>query len=104
MRDEVGVGDQHPRRVGVSFKDAHRLAGLHQQGFILFQHLKGGHNSVVALPVARRAPDAAVNHQLVGIFRDIGIEIVHQHAQRRFGEPAFRIEGSSARGADLLLA
>ncbi len=44
--------------------------------------------AVEALPVARRPPDAAVNHQLVRLLGDLGVEVVHQHAQRRFGEPA----------------
>jgi hypothetical protein len=34
---QVGVGDQHARRVGVGAEHAHRLAGLHQQGLVVFK-------------------------------------------------------------------
>ena len=35
-------------------------------------------------------PVAAVHDEIVGTLRNLGIEVVHQHAQRRFGEPALR--------------
>ena len=41
MRHQVGVGDQHARGIGVGLEDRHRFAGLHQQGFIIFQVLAG---------------------------------------------------------------
>ena len=37
MRHQVGVGDQHARRIGMGFEHAHRFAGLHQQRFIAFK-------------------------------------------------------------------
>ena len=39
VRDEVGVGEQHARRVGVRGEDADRLAGLDQQGFVVAEGL-----------------------------------------------------------------
>ncbi len=91
VRHQVGVGDQHARGVGVGFEHADRLAGLHQQGFVVFQRFQGFDDLVVALPVARGAADAAVHHQLLGVLGHLRIEVVHQHAQRRFGQPAFGV-------------
>ena len=41
-----------------------------------------------AIPVARGAPRPAVNNQFLGLFGHFGVEVVHQHAQRRFLLPA----------------
>ena len=45
---------------------------------------------VEALPVARGAADAAVDDELLRILGDLGIEVVLDHPQRGFGEPALR--------------
>jgi len=104
VRHEVRVSDQHARRVFVRFKHANRLAGLHQQGFVVFEFGQRFYNRVIAFPVARGAAYAAVDHQLVGVLRHLRVEVVHQHAQRGFGEPAFGGKRGAARGADVLLA
>src|SRR5690606_19459731 len=46
-------------------------------------------DAIEALPVARRTPDPAVYHQLGWLFSHFGIEVIHEHAQRCFREPAF---------------
>ena len=46
------------------------------------------HQRVEAAPVARRATGAAVDDEVVGPFGDLGVEVVGQHAQRRFLGPA----------------
>ena len=89
VRHQVGVGDQYARGVAVGFEHANRLARLHQQGFVVFQAGQGFDDFVVAGPVARGAADTAIHHQLFGVFRNLWVEVVHQHAQRRFGQPAF---------------
>ncbi|MCY1397970.1 hypothetical protein D9M71_129940 [compost metagenome] len=100
VRHQVGVGDQHARGVGVGLEHADRLAGLHQQGLVFVQFLQGLDDLVVALPVARRATDAAVDHQFLRVLRHLGVEVVHQHAQRRFGQPALGVQLVATRGAD----
>ena len=55
---------------------------------------------VEALPVARGAADAAVDDELLRILGDLGIEIVLDHPQRGFGEPALRGALGAARRAD----
>ena len=99
MRHEIGIGDQHARGIGMRVEHADRLARLHQQGFVGFQTTQAGDNAIEAVPVARRPADPAIDHELVRLFRHVRIEIVHQHAQRRFGQPAFGRDGGAAGGA-----
>ena len=37
VRHQIGIGQQHARRVFVGFEHAHRFAGLDQQGFVVVQ-------------------------------------------------------------------
>ena len=60
---------------------------------IVLQPSQRRDDAVEALPVARGPADAAIDHQLVRPLGDVGVEIVHQHPQRRFGQPAL---GASA--------
>ena len=99
MRHQIGIGDEHARRVGVRAKHADRLAGLDEQGLVGLEPAQRLHDFVESVPVARGAADAAIDHQFARPLGDVGIEIVHQHAQRRFGEPALGAQLGSARGA-----
>ena len=99
-RHEVGVRDEHARRVGMRLEDADGLARLDEQRLVLVQRAQRRDDRVEALPVARRAPDTAVDHQLLRILGHVRVEIVHEHAQRRFGEPAFRRALAAPRRAD----
>ena len=80
MRDEVGIGQQHARGVGVGLEDADRLARLDQQRLVVFQAAQGGDDGVEARPIARRPADAAIDHQLGRSLGHVGIEVVHQHS------------------------
>ncbi|OIQ70673.1 hypothetical protein GALL_477130 [mine drainage metagenome] len=99
-RHQVRIGDQHAGRVGMGAEHPDRLAGLHQQGLVVLQTPQGLDDLVVALPVAGGAADAAIDHQLLGPFGHVGVQVVHQHAQRRLGQPALRREGRAGRGTD----
>ena len=101
MRHDVRVGDQHPRRVLVRLKYAHGLARLHQQRLVLFEILEAGHDGVEIVPCARGAPDAAINDKLMRVLGHIGMQVVHQHAHRRFGHPAFRRDVGAGGGVDV---
>mgnify|MGYP003667137359 CR=1 FL=1 len=76
-RDEVRVRDQDPRRVLVGPKHAHGLAALDHQGLVGCQLLEAGHDRLVGRPRARGAPRAAIDHEVVGVLRDLRIEVVH---------------------------
>ncbi len=100
VRHDVGVRDQHARRVGVGPEHADGLAGLHQQRLVGFELAQGRNDPVKAVPVAGGAADAAIDDELARALRDIRIEIVHQHAQGRFGQPAPGADVAAAGSTD----
>ncbi|MCY1434669.1 hypothetical protein D9M71_507350 [compost metagenome] len=100
VRYQVGVGDQYARGVAVGLEHADRLAGLHQQGLVVVQVGQAFDDLVVAFPVTCSATDTTVNHQFFRVLGDFRVEVVHQHAQRRFGQPAFGSERVTAGGTD----
>ena len=104
MADEIGIRDQHARRVGVRAENADGLAGLHEQRFVIFERAQRRDDRVIALPVARRFAAPAVDDQVFRLLGHLGIEVVHQHAQRRFLLPAFAGNGRAAGRADGLVA
>ena len=100
VRHEVAVRDEHARRIGMGAEHADRLARLDEQGFVVFEPLQRFDDPVITRPIARRAADAAIDDELVRRLRHIGVEVVHQHPQRRLGEPAFRVEFGAGRCLD----
>ena len=101
MRHQIGIGDQHAGRVLVGAEHAHRLARLHKQGFIVVQRLQRGDDAVEILPRPGGAADAAVDHQLMRVFGDIRVQVVHQHPHGRFSQPAFRGDLGAGGGEDI---
>ncbi len=87
---QVGVRNQHPRRLIMRAEDAHRPARLHQQRLVVFQPFQLTHNRVKRRPVPCRPARAPVNHQILRPFRHLRIQIVHQHPQGGLLRPAFR--------------
>ena len=100
MRNQVRIGDQNARRIGMRTENADRLSGLHEQGFVSFQFAQRLHDAVERFPVARGTADAAVNDKLIRSLGHFRIEVVHQHAQWRFGQPALSAENRAARRPD----
>ena len=98
-RHEVGVGEQHARRIGVRAEHSDGLARLDQQRLIVLERAQRGHDLLEAAPVAGRLADTAVHHQILRPLGDLRIQVVHEHAQRRLGEPAAAAEVRAARGA-----
>ncbi|MNN15137.1 hypothetical protein D3C81_1282330 [compost metagenome] len=84
----------------MGLEHADRLARLHQQGFVFVEVGQALDDLVVALPVTRGTADTAVNHQFFRVFCDFRVEVVHQHAQRRFSQPALGGELVAACSAD----
>ena len=89
MAHQVGIAQQHARRVLMRAKHRHRLPRLDQQRLIRLQRLQRTHNRVKTFPIPRCFPRPAINHQLFRLLRHFGIQIVQQHAQRRFLLPSF---------------
>ncbi len=97
---EVRVRDEHARRPLVRAEHADGLARLHEQGLVGLEVLERAHDRVERLPVAGGLARAAVDDEVLGALGDLGVEVVHEHAQRRLGLPALRGELGAARGAD----
>ena len=100
VADQVGVGDQHPRRPLVGLHDPDRLAGLHEHRLVVGERGEGPDEGVVGLPVAGRLAGAAVDHEVLGTLGVLGVEVVHQHPQRRLGLPRARGQLGAVRGMD----
>ncbi len=100
VRHEIRVGDEDARRVGMGAKDADGLARLDKQRLVRSETAERRDDRVEGLPVARRPADAAIDDELVRPLGDVGIEVVHQHPQRRFGQPALCADLGPARRAD----
>ena len=97
--DQERVRKDHTRRVRMRLRDPDRFPRLNEQGLVVLQGAKRADDRVVRLPVPRRLAGAAVDHEVLRPFRDVGIEVVHQHPQRRFLVPALARPVRSARGA-----
>ena len=100
VADQVGVRDQHPRRPLVGAHHADRLAGLHEHGLVVRERGEGADEGVVRLPVARRLAGAAVDDEVLGPLGVLGVEVVHQHPQRRLGLPRRRGQLGAVGGVD----
>ncbi len=85
--NEIGIGDQYARRALMRAEHADGLAGLHQQRLVRVERLQALDDAVEGVPVARGAADAAIDDEILRPLRDLGIEIVHQHAHGRFRAP-----------------
>ncbi len=81
MRHQVGVGEQHARRIRHGCGT--RRPGLPDWTSSVWSASsrlrRRGDDPVEALPVARRAADAAIDDQLPRPLGNLGVEVVHQH-------------------------
>ncbi|KAG1539395.1 hypothetical protein G6F50_014514 [Rhizopus delemar] len=84
----------------MGLEHADRLARLHQQGLVVVQVGERFDDLVIAVPIAGGAADAAIDHQFLGVLGHVRVEVVHQHAQGGFGQPALGRQFVAARGTD----
>ena len=89
LADEIGVGDQDARCFIMGSEFADRLSRLNQKRFVVFEFAQRANDCIESFPASRGATCSTVNDELIGIFCDFRIEIVHQHPHRRFLMPAF---------------
>ncbi len=99
VRDQVGVRDEHPWRPFVRAEDPDRLARLHEHRLVGLERAQRGDERVERGPRACGAPGAAVDDEIVGPLRDIGVEVVHQHAHGGLLRPALAGERGPPRCA-----
>ena len=96
---QVCVGDEHAGRLGVRREDADRLAAGDEKRLVVAQTPQRRGDRVERLPAARRLAGAAVDDELVGSFRDLGVEVVVEHAQGGLLLPALAADLRAARCA-----
>src|SRR3984885_3007436 len=84
----------------MSAEHAHRFSGLHQQCLVVFERAQATHDGVERGPVPRGTPGAAVDEQLVRLFRNLGMETIHEHPERGLLMPAFAGDFAAPRRAD----
>src|SRR5699024_5812496 len=88
---QMSIRDKHAGSFFVGFKYSHRLPALNQHSFIIFQTFERFYYLVIAFPIASRLSPAAIDNQLLRLFSNRRIKIIHQHAQRCFLMPPFAI-------------
>ena len=88
FRHQVGVRDQHARRLLVRAEYTHRLSALDEERLVVGKPLERCDNRVIGRPVARGLAGAAVDDQIVGPLGDFRIEVVHQQPKCGFLIPA----------------
>ena len=70
LPDDVAVGHDHQRRLGVGFEQPDRLAGLDDEGLVLVHGLQRLDDRVVGRPVARGLAEGGVDDEIVGVLAD----------------------------------
>src|SRR3954447_21027364 len=89
LTDKIRVGDQNTRCFIVGPKLANRLSRLNEKRFVVFELPQRADNCIESFPTPRGTTGSTVHNQLIGIFCDLRIEIVHQHPHGCFLVPAF---------------
>jgi hypothetical protein len=79
--DQVGVRDQHPRRIRVGLEHRDGLARLDEQRLVASQADQLAPDRLEARMVAGGLADAAVDHELLGLLGDVGVQVVLEHPQ-----------------------
>ena len=100
VADQVRVGEEHAWRPLVRLHHADRFARLHEHGLVVLQRRERADDRVEAVPVARGLAASAVDDELVGVLRDLGVEVVLQHPERGLLRPAEGVQFCAAEGPD----
>src|SRR5688572_26240223 len=68
-------------------EDAYRLPRLDEEGLVVGEPKKRTHDLTQRRVRPGRTSRAAVDDQRLGVLRDLGVEVVEEHAERRLGLP-----------------
>ena len=100
VRHNIGVSNQHARRIGMGAKNTDRLTGLYQQGFVFTQRPQAVQNGFEGRPVAGGFTNTAIDHQVFRAFGNIGVKVVLDHAISRFDQPVLTTQRCSLGSAN----
>jgi hypothetical protein len=81
-------------------EDADGLPALDEERLVVPEREQGAHDRAQRLVVPRRLARAAVDDQLLRPLGDLAVEVVQEHAERRFGGPRPRVQLGAARRAN----
>ena len=73
------VGDDHPRRLGRGGEEPDRVAGGDHERLLARQHFEVTLDQPVLHPVLADLPGLAVGHELIGVERDLEVQVVVDH-------------------------
>jgi len=90
LDDALALVREHTQR-----REAVSIGLLGNAADVLPELAQALEDAIERRPVARRATDAAVHHQLLGPLGDIGVEVVLDHPVGGFGEPRAAVQGRS---------
>ena len=96
LGNEIAVRDQHARGPLVGLHDPHRLARLYEERLVPLERAQLTDDRVERRPRTGRTTGAAVDDQVLGALRDLGIEVIHQHPQGGFLLPALAGQAGAA--------
>lgn len=99
LRHEIRIRERHAQGVRMRLELADRLARLDQPRLVVVQFPERGEDRTEAFLVARRAADSTVDDEVFLALTDIRVEVVLDHPERRFGEPALARLRDAARRA-----
>ncbi len=99
-RHDQRVRDEHARRPLVRAKDAHRFAGLHEEGLVLLQACERFEDAVERRPRASGAARSSIDDEVFRALGDVGVEVVLDHAEGGFLRPAETVQRAAARGTN----
>ena len=92
VRNQVRVGNQYPGCFFMGLEHTDRLTRLDEQCFVLLEVLKRTYNLIETVPIAGSPTDPTVDNEFGGVFRDLRIQVVHQHAHRGLGPPVLALK------------
>src|ERR1700730_9345284 len=96
MTYEIGIAEQYARRIFVGAEDGYGFSRLYEQRFVRDEVLEGANDGMKTCPFPPSFTGPAIDDQIVGFFSDLGIEIIHEHAQRGFLLPTLAGDFGSA--------
>ena len=88
------------RRVRERAENSNGLAGLNKQRLIVLQIPERLHDCMERFPASGRPAGAPIDDEVIWVLGHLGIEVVHQHPQGGFLDPALAGALRAARGAD----
>jgi hypothetical protein len=84
----------------VCAENSNGFSRLNEKGFVVFQGFEAFDDRMETVPIAGGLPGSPIDDQVLGIFRHLGVQVVHQHPERAFLAPAMGMQSGPARRPD----